>query len=277
MVDGQRLEDVIQVHVVHFQAQLVIGVMRNLAVHLNELVSPAASQVVDGHHIVVDVDMAFFNFPNSVVEHQLRRVDIDIGLETAIGAAVQQGIQVQVAVEIMLHGHAPSQISVDAVILAAGIQVQVNHALLGRITRLGVEYHLVGKAVKLHQQARLLDDLVAALYNQRCIHHQVKGRVTLVQVGFNNRSVSQPERQIMHLVQCLIGIDHQIQVQVVGNTTMAIVGIVTEVLREGVREHVLDGGHNRLEVILARHETVQVVTVDADDLVDAVVIGIQLQ
>ena len=39
----------------------------------------------------------------------------------------------------------------------------------------------------------------------------------------------------------------------------------------------LDGGHNRLEVILSRDKPVDVVTLDAEDLVIAIVVGIELQ
>ena len=64
---------------------------------------------------------------------------------------------------------------------------------------------------------------------------------------------------------------------VVEHATVRVIGIVTEVLRESIGEHVLDGGHNRLEVILPRHEAVDVIALDVDDLVVAIVVGIELQ
>ena len=251
--------------------------MRHLAVDVDELVIAAASQVLYRDFSVINADVALRHLPDGVVEHQLRRVDVDIGLDAALRALVQQTAQVQVAVEVVLLGHAPCQVGVDAVVLAAGIQVEVDHAVLGGIARLHVQHDLVGNAVEFQQQPRLLNDLVGALHKQRGVNNQVKGGITLVQVALNNGPVGQLEGETEHLVEFIIGIDNEVEPHVVGQALMAVIGIVPEVLRESVRQQVLDRGKQRLEIILSRDKAADVVTVDADDLVIAAVVGIELQ
>ena len=250
--------------------------MRDDAVDLNELVATASRKVIDINDTPVDADVAFLHLPNRVVEDQLRGVDVNIGLEAAIGAAVKQCGHIKVAVEVMLHGHAPGHVGTYEVVLAAGFDVEVNHALLGGIPRLGIQNNLVGRAVESHPQASALDDLVGPLHNQRGVNHQVKGSVALIQLTLDDGAVSKLERQVVHLVQRVVGSDDQIEPHVVGLAAMGIVGIVTEVLGESAREHMLDGGHNRLEIILSRHESADVVALYINDLVNAVVVGAQL-
>ena len=84
MVDGQRLKDIVQVQVVHLQAQLIVGIMRYRALDLYVLVLAATRQVIDRHHAVVNAHMALLDLPNGIVEHQLGRMDVDIGLETTL-------------------------------------------------------------------------------------------------------------------------------------------------------------------------------------------------
>ena len=82
---------------------------------------------------------------------------------------------------------------------------------------------------------------------------------------------------MQHLVQLVVGIDDEVEAHVVRQALVGIVGIVAEVLREGPREHMLDRGNDGVEIVLARDEAVNVVTVDVDNLVDAVVVGIDFQ
>ena len=277
MVDSQCLKNIVQIQVIHLEAQFIVGVMRYRSVDMDELVVAAASKILHLNYTVFNADTTPLYFPDSIVKYQLRRVDVNIGLETAIGAAVEQSRQVEVAMEIMLEGHAPCQVSINGVVLATGIKVEVYHALLGRITRLQVHHDPVVDAIQLKQQARLLDDLVVALDNQRGIYHQVKCLVTLVEVTLDNGAVSQAERQVVHLMQRLVGIDDEIQAQVVGQAIVGIIGVVTKVLREGACQQVLDRGHNCLEVIFTRNEAIQVVALDADDFVIGTIVGIDLQ
>ena len=81
----------------------------------------------------------------------------------------------------------------------------------------------------------------------------------------------------MHLVQLFIRSDDKIQMDIIRLSGMPVIGIVTKILRERIREHVLDGGDYCLEIVLARNKTAQVVAINADDLVIAVIIGIELQ
>ena len=176
----------------------------------------------------------------------------------------------------MLTRHAPCQVGGDAVILAAGIHVQVYHALLGRIPRLDIQGNPVGGSIHLGEQACLLDELVT-LHQQRGIHNEVESRVHFTQIALHDSAVSQMNGQIEHLVQIIIGIDDKVESHVIGQAAMAVVGIITEVLRERTRQHVLDRGDYRIEIILARNKAIDVVAVDADYLLITIVIGIQLQ
>ena len=58
---------------------------------------------------------------------------------------------------------------------------------------------------------------------------------------------------------------------------MRIVQIIFKIQRESTGKHVLDCGDDRLEIILSRDESVNMVTLDTDDLVNTIVVSIHLQ
>ena len=154
--------------------------MRGNAIDANQLLVVAARDVVHGNHTIVDGNRALVNVPNGIGNDHFRRFDVDIGLDLAIIAAIQQRTEFQVTLEVTLILHrrvtlqGPVQVGINAVIQSRCLHQQINLlAVLDGISRLGLQFHLIGDAIHSDDELCSRDDLVA-LPQEGGIDRQVK-------------------------------------------------------------------------------------------------------